>query len=77
MESYINNFTNLISNCPMENTYKMSWCRALVEHSHNDPNQKKFILTNFQNLFSNIIGINLYFNLEQGPNNKKDLVFIK
>ena len=72
MESYINNFTNLISNCPMENTYKMSWCRALVEHSHNDPNQKKIHFDKLSELiFKYYWDQTIFFNLEQGPNIKK------
>ena len=33
MNKYIEEFTDLISNCSMDNTYKMAWCRALVEYS--------------------------------------------
>ena len=44
LNKYIEEFTDLISNCSMDNTYKMSWCRALVELSYNNPNQKKTIL---------------------------------
>ena len=72
MDNYINNLTDLISNCPMENTYKMSWCRALVEHSYNDPNQKKIHFDKLSELiFKYYWDQTIFFNLEQGPNIKK------
>ena len=40
MNKYIEEFTDLISNCSMDNTYKMAWCRALVEYSCNHANKK-------------------------------------
>jgi hypothetical protein len=32
MNHYLQNLTQLISNCAMENTYKMSWARAITEY---------------------------------------------
>ena len=31
MEKYIKDLTTIIRDCNMENTYKMSWVRSLVE----------------------------------------------
>ena len=33
MEKYIKDLTTIIRDCNMENTYKMSWVRSLVELS--------------------------------------------
>ena len=32
MNPYLKELTHLISNCAMENTYKMSWARAITEY---------------------------------------------
>ena len=37
MNPYIQEFTEIIRNGSMENTYKMSWARALVELCVKDP----------------------------------------
>ena len=42
MNPYIQEFTEIIRNGSMENTYKMSWARALVELCVKDP-QKHLI----------------------------------
>ena len=40
MHKYIEELTELISNCPMDNTYKMSWCKALVEYLYHHSDKK-------------------------------------
>ena len=48
LNKYIEDLTDLISNCPMDNTYKMSWSRAIVEYCCTTQ-ITKYILINFQN----------------------------
>ena len=72
MHNYINKLTDLISDGVMENTYKMCWCRALVEHSCNYPNQRKIHFDNISELmFKYYWDQTIFFDLEQGPNTKK------
>lgn len=56
----------------MENTYKMAWARALVEHSCHNPQVKDI---HFDQLASFIFGYywnqTIWFNLEQSPNPHK------
>ena len=69
MNNYIENLITIISDCSMDNTYKMSWCRALVELSYNNPNQKKIHFDEISALmFKYYWDQTIFFNLEQGPN---------
>ena len=77
MNKYIEEFTDLISNCSMDNTYKMAWCRALVEYSFNQADKK----INFDKLSELIFKYywdqTIFFNLEQGSNLKKKPTIIQ
>ena len=72
MDDYLKELTNIISNGSMENTYKMSWIRSIVETCEKQP--KKII--HFDELspliFKYYWNQSIFFNLQQGPNlNKK------
>lgn len=72
MDDYLKELTNIISNGSMENTYKMSWIRSIVETC--EKQQKKTI--HFDELspliFKYYWNQSIFFNLQQGPNlNKK------
>ena len=40
MNSYIRDLIETIHKCDMTTTYKMSWCRSLVERSVISPNER-------------------------------------
>ena len=72
MDDYLKELTNIISNGSMENTYKMSWIRSIVEICEK---QKKRTI-HFDELspliFKYYWNQSIFFNLQQGPNlNKK------
>lgn len=71
MNKYIEEFTDLISNCSMDNTYKMSWCRALVEYSCNHTDKKIHFDKLSELIFKYYWDQTIFFNLEQGSNLKK------
>ena len=72
MNPYIQEFTQIIRNGSMENTYKMCWARALVELCVKDPQRQ---LIDFEDIgklmFQYYWDQTIFFNLEQGPNLKK------
>ena len=52
----------------MENTYKMSWCRALVEHCCYNSDRKIHFDKLSELIFKYYWNQSIFFNLEQGPN---------
>ena len=77
MNNYIEDLTTIISDCSMENTYKMSWSRALVEHACNYPHKKEIHFDRISELmFKYYWDQTIFFNLEQGPNhNKRPVIY--
>ena len=71
MHKYIEELTELISNCPMENTYKMSWCRAIVEHCCYNSDRKIHFDKLSELIYKYYWNQSIFFNLEQGPNINK------
>ena len=72
MNPYIQEFTEIIRNGSMENTYKMSWARALVELCVKDPKKHLIEFKDIGKLmFQYYWDQTIFFNLEQGPNLKK------
>ena len=71
LNKYIEEFTDLISNCSMDNTYKMAWCRALVEYSCNHTDKKIHFNHLSELMFKYYWDQTIFFNLEQGSNLKK------
>mgnify|MGYP001314156672 FL=1 len=71
MDDYLKELTNIISNGSMENTYKMSWIRSIVETC--EKQQKKTI--HFDELspliFKYYWNQSIFFNLQQGPSIKR------
>lgn len=77
LNKYIEDLTDLISNCPMDNTYKMSWSRALVEYCcHNSDNKIHFDKLSVL-IFKYYWDQTIFFNLEQGSNLKKKPTIIQ
>ena len=77
MHKYIEELTELISNCPMDNTYKMSWCKALVEYSCNHSDKKVHFDKLSELMFKYYWDQTIFFNLEQGSNLKKKPTIIQ
>ena len=71
MDDYLKELTNIISNGSMENTYKMSWIRSIVEICEK---QKKRTI-HFDELspliFKYYWNQSIFFNLQQGPSIKR------
>ena len=72
MDKYIENFSFLIRNGDMQNTYKAGWARAIVESCVLNP-QKSFF--HYEELAQKIFGYywnqSIFFALEQSPNPSK------
>jgi hypothetical protein len=69
MEKYIEQLTKVIRNCSMENTYKMSWIRSLVEWSVKYPRKQNIHFKELSPLiFKYYWNQTIFFNLNQGPN---------
>ena len=77
MHKYIDDLTDLISNCSMDNTYKMSWCRALVEYSYNNTEKKVHFDKLSELIFKYYWDQTIFFDLEQGSNLKKKPTIIQ
>lgn len=73
MNNYLNDLTHLIRNGNMENTYKMSWVRSIVEYCSKYPDVKTIHFDELSKLiFKYYWNQTFFFNLQQGPNpNKK------
>ena len=72
MNHYLQNLTHLISNCAMENTYKMSWARAITEYLVTNTKEQ---LIHFDDLspliFKYYWNQIIFFDLNQSPNPNK------
>ena len=69
LNKYIQNLTSIIRDSKMENTYKMSWIRSIVEHSTMNPNTKIIPFENLSPLiFKYYWNQTIFFDLHQGPN---------
>lgn len=72
MNNYLNDITNIIRNGSMENTYKMSWIRSLVEYCSKHPGITTIHFDELSKLiFKYYWNQTFFFNLEQGPNTNK------
>ena len=60
MNSYLEKLTHLISNCAMDNTYKMSWARAITEHLVTNTKDQFIHFDDLSPSFLNTIGIRLF-----------------
>ena len=69
MNPYIKNLIETIHTCHMTTTYKMSWCRSLVEMSVIKPNEKIIYLKDLSPMiFKYYWNQSIFFNLNQGTN---------
>ena len=77
MNNYIKDLTTIIRDCSMENTYKMSWIRSIVEYSTKNPSVNKVHFEELSPLiFKYYWNQTIFFNLEQGSNpNKKPEIY--
>jgi len=77
MNKYIKDITTIIRDCSMDNTYKMSWIRSIVEYSSKNPSTKKIYFDDLSQLiFKYYWNQTIFFNLEQGSNpNKKPEIY--
>jgi 5-methylcytosine-specific restriction endonuclease McrA len=71
MDDYLKQLSHIISNGSMENTYKMSWIRSIVETCEKEPKE----IIHFDELspliFKYYWNQSIFFKLKQGPNLKK------
>ena len=77
MDKYLNDITTIIRDCNMDNTYKMSWVRSIVEYCSKNPNNKRIHFDELSKLiFKYYWNQTIFFNLEQGSNpNKKPKMY--
>jgi len=72
MDKYIKDLLYVIRNGSMENTYKMSWCKSIVESCYMNPKEK---IISFERLSRYIFKYywdqTIYFDLQQSPNSNK------
>ena len=61
----------------MDNTYKMAWCRALVEYTCNHADKKIHFDKLSELIFKYYWDQTIFFNLEQGSNLKKKPTIIQ
>ena len=71
MHKYIEDLTDLISHCKTDNTYKMSWSRAIVEYCCYNTDNKIHFDELSELIFKYYWDQTIFFNLEQGSNLKK------
>ena len=77
MNTYIKDLTTIIRDCSMDNTYKMSWIRSIVEYSTKNPSVTKVHFKDLSpHIFKYYRNQTIFFNLEQGSNpNKKPEIY--
>jgi len=69
MNQYIKDLVETIHNSDMTTTYKMSWCRSLVERSVKNPSEKVIYLKDLSPMiFKYYWNQSIFFNLNQGSN---------
>ncbi len=69
MNQYIKDLVETIHECKMINTYKMSWCRSLVEWSVKNQNNNQVHFNELSPLiFKYYWNQSIFFNLIQGSN---------
>jgi len=71
MDDYLKQLSHIISNGSMENTYKMSWIRSIVETCEKEPKKNIHFDELSPLIFKYYWNQCIFFNLKQGPNLKK------
>jgi hypothetical protein len=76
MDIYIKQWNDLILNCSFDNTYKMTWSKALVELNVNTSKPiEDMVIFDFNNIAKLCLKYywnqTIYFDLIQSPNSKK------
>ena len=72
MNENLRKLTHLISNCDMDNTYKMGWARAITEFLVNNPESRVIHFDDLAPLiFKYYWNQTIFFDLQQGPNPNK------
>ena len=76
MNPYLKELTHLISNCAMDNTYKMSWARAITEYLVTNSQASRIHFDDLSPLiFKYYWNQIIFFDLSQSPNpNKPPLI---
>jgi hypothetical protein len=76
MDGYIKELTDVIENGSMDNTYKMSWIRSIVESCEKSTKSKIHFDELSELIFKYYWNQSIFFKLQQGPNsNKKPKIF--
>jgi 5-methylcytosine-specific restriction endonuclease McrA len=69
MNQYIKDFFHVIRNCSVENTYKMSWSKSIVECCVENPSQNVISFKDIShNVFKYYWDQTIHFDLQQSPN---------
>jgi len=71
MDNYIKQLSDIISNGSMENTYKMSWIRSIVETCDSDPKEVIHFNELSPLIFKYYWNQSIFFKLRQGSNLNK------
>ena len=73
MNDYIKDICKIITHGRMENTYKMSWIRSIVETCEKCPKEEIHFDELSPLIFKYYWNQCIYFNLRQSPNYKKKI----
>ena len=77
MEKYIEDWFYVIKNCLVENTYKMGWCKSIVECCLENPNMNVISFDMIsEKMFKYYWNQTIFFDLQQSPNPNKPPQFI-
>ena len=69
MEKYIEDWFYVIKNCLVENTYKMGWCKSIVECCLENPNMNVISFDMIsEKMFKYYWNQTIFFDLQQSPN---------
>ncbi len=78
MNDEIENLIDAIKNCSIENSYKMSWLRSIVEYVDQTSNPKIIPLEFIAKcMFKHYWDQTIFFRLQQGQNPKRDPIILQ
>jgi len=77
MDKVLSDWVFVIKNGSVDNTYKMSWCKSIIECCLEDKNQKIISFNRIsEKMFKYYWNQTIFFDLQQSPNSKKPPLFI-
>lgn len=77
MDKILSDWFYVIKNCSVDNTYKMGWCKSIIECClDNNPSKEISFDRISQKMFKYYWNQTIFFNLQQSPNPNKPPEFI-